>query len=212
MTRYSEIQGLGGIIAFTVAYLLAAAIWIFVSGNFEFLAYIAIVLVLVFVVWTVHTRVRLSWALMACLSAWGALHMAGGLMPLPASWPVGDGTSVLYNWHIAGPFFKYDQVVHAFGFGVTTWLCWRCLVAYQPELASKKPAGGLALCAFAGMGLGALNEVIEFTITLVVPENNVGGYLNTALDLVYNTAGAVMAALVIRFWPNRQAHGDQGKQ
>lgn len=63
--------------------------------------------------------------------------------------------------------------------------------------------GGLALCALAGMGLGALNEVIEFIITLLVPENNVGGYVNTALDLVYNMVGAVIAALVIRFWPRR---------
>ncbi len=203
MKTHPELQGLGGIIVFTVAYLLAAAIWIFVSGNFEFLAYIAIVLVLVGVVWTVHKRVSLPWAVLACLSAWGALHMAGGLVPLPASWPVGDGTPVLYNWHIAGPYFKYDQVVHAFGFGVATWLCWRCLVAYQPSLAARPPGGGLALCALAGMGLGALNEVIEFSITLLVPENNVGGYLNTALDLVYNMAGAVIAALVIRFWSRR---------
>lgn len=201
MTRHPELQGLGGIIVFTVAYLLAAAIWIFVSGNFEFLAYIAVVLILIGVIWTVHKRVSLPRTLLLCMSAWGALHMAGGLMPLPASWPVGDGTSVLYNWHIAGPFFKYDQVVHAFGFGVTTWLCWRCLLAYQPALAARPPVGGLALCAFAGMGLGALNEVIEFIITLLVPENNVGGYLNTALDLVYNTIGAVLAAVVIRYWP-----------
>jgi hypothetical protein len=48
------------------------------------------------------------------------------------------------------------------------------------------------------MGLGALNEVIEFAVTLSVPETNVGGYINTGWDLVANSVGAVGAATIIR--------------
>lgn len=199
MTRFPELAGLRPVIAFTVAYVLAAAAWIFIAGNYEFLFYIVVMLLLAAVVWTVHRRIDLPRSLIWCLSIWGALHMAGGLMPLPEGWPVGGKSLVLYNWHIAGPFFKYDQVVHAFGFGVATWLCWRGLISYAPHLASAPRAGALTLCAAAGMGLGALNEVIEFTTTLMVPEHNVGGYVNTALDLVYNTIGAVIAAIVIAY-------------
>jgi len=47
------------------------------------------------------------------------------------------------------------------------------------------------------MGLGALNEVVEFAATLLVPETNVGGYLNTGWDLVANAIGAATAALII---------------
>ncbi len=197
-----RLDGLGGILLFTGAYLVAAAVWIVVAGNYEFLAYIAILLLLAGVVWVVHRRIDLPRALIACLSAWGALHMAGGLVPLPADWPVGDGPAVLYNWHIAGPYFKYDQVVHAFGFGVTTWLCWVGLRSLAPGIAPG--LGALTLCVAAGTGFGALNEVIEFIITLLVPDNNVGGYVNTALDLVYNLLGAVLAALTIR-WRQRMA-------
>jgi hypothetical protein len=60
------------------------------------------------------------------------------------------------------------------------------------------PTGGLiVLAAAGGMGLGALNEVIEFAATLLVPETNVGGYFNTGWDLVANTTGATFAAVVI---------------
>ena len=51
--------------------------------------------------------------------------------------------------------------------------------------------------ASAGMGLGALNELVEFIATLLIPETNVGGYLNTGWDLVANFVGATLAAIII---------------
>ena len=47
------------------------------------------------------------------------------------------------------------------------------------------------------MGLGATNEIIEFSAVLMVPDTNVGGYINTALDLCFNALGAVIAVVVI---------------
>ena len=55
----------------------------------------------------------------------------------------------------------------------------------------------MVLAATSGMGLGAMNELIEFAATLLVPETNVGGYVNTGWDLVANFVGAVAAAAVI---------------
>ncbi len=197
-TSPHTLEGFKGIIAFTAAYLIAATLWVFHVGDLEFLAYIAIMLVLAGIVWWVHRRIGLPRGLVFCLSLWGALHMAGGLVLLPEGWDVGGKSNVLYNWHISGPYFKYDQLVHAFGFGTTTWLCWRGLLSMAPGLPRPPGIGALTLCAAAGVGFGALNEVIEFLITVLVPENNVGGYVNTAMDLVYNTIGAVIAALLIR--------------
>ena len=59
----------------------------------------------------------------------------------------------------------------------------------------------MRLVRFDQCGLGALNEIIEFIVTVFVPENNVGGYVNTALDLVFNLIGAVIAAVWIRLRP-----------
>ena len=57
--------------------------------------------------------------------------------------------------------------------------------------------GRLVLCGAAGMGFGALNEVVEFAATLMMPSTNVGGYVNTGWDLVANLAGCVIAAIII---------------
>ena len=93
-------------------------------------------------------------------------------------------------------------MIHFFGFGITTWLCWQALSAKvkNHEGGELRPTAGLMiLCAAAGMGFGSLNEVIEFFATLAIPETNVGGYENTSWDMVSNLAGALTAAVVIYF-------------
>jgi hypothetical protein len=51
----------------------------------------------------------------------------------------------------------------------------------------------------AGLGTGALNEILEFIATVSVPETNVGGYENTSLDLISNLFGAIIAFAYIRW-------------
>jgi hypothetical protein len=96
---------------------------------------------------------------------------------------------------------KYDQVVHAYGFGLVTWACWQALrSAFAGRVDSVPPTIGLlTLCVAAGMGFGAFNEVVEFVATLVLPRTNVGGFINTGWDLVSNFVGTVVAAALIRF-------------
>jgi len=50
----------------------------------------------------------------------------------------------------------------------------------------------------AGLGVGTVNEIIEFIVSSIVPESNVGGYVNTSLDLISDLIGAVLAVGVIR--------------
>jgi hypothetical protein len=133
------------------------------------------------------------------LSLWGLAHMAGGLIPVPADWPIDAGSRVLYSLWLIPNYLKYDQIVHACGFGVATWVCWQGLVgAIRKGGGAVRPTAGLMiLTASAGMGLGALNELIEFVATLLIPDTNVGGYLNTGWDLVANFVGASAAAAII---------------
>jgi len=59
--------------------------------------------------------------------------------------------------------------------------------------------GVLILCMAGGMGFGALNEVVEFIATLVLPDTNIGDYTNIGWDLVANLVGASVAAVAIAF-------------
>ena len=43
-----------------------------------------------------------------------------------------------------------------------------------------------------GLGFGGLNEIIEFGATVISPNTGVGGYVNTALDLVADLIGALL--------------------
>jgi hypothetical protein len=185
---------------FTVAYLVLASLGAAMRGNTEFVFYIVVMLVLIAVILAVHWRVGFTPGVLWALSAWGFLHMAGGLVPVPASWPIEGDIRVLYSWWLIPNFLKYDNVIHAYGFGVTTWVCWQALRSVLEKEGERiRPSFGLlVLVGAAGMGFGALNEVIEFAATLLVPETNVGGYMNTGWDLVSNLVGVVIAATVIR--------------
>jgi hypothetical protein len=192
-------QRLWPVAAFTFAYLGAALILAMVRGNLEFLFYIAVMLALIAAVWTVHRYVGLSSGVLWGLSVWGLAHMAGGLLVVPAGWAVSSESRVLYTlWLIPGR-LKYDQIVHAYGFGMTTWVCWQGLrAAIRRRGGTATPTLGLmVLSAAAALGFGALNEVVEFAATLLVPETNVGGYRNTGWDLVANMTGATVAATLI---------------
>lgn len=194
--RGGDGASLRGVGIFTGLYLLASCGMAFERGNQEFYFYIAVMVVLIAVVGCVHWRVGLTNATLWALSAWGLAHMAGGLLAVPDSWPVSGPHRVLYSLWLVPDRLKYDQVVHAFGFGVTTWVCWQALRAALPQ--ARPTLGLLVLCAAAGMGFGALNEVVEFVATLLVPETNVGGYVNTGWDLVSNLVGSAAAAVWIR--------------
>ncbi len=184
---------------FTSVYLVGALITAVQVSNYEFLLYIGVVVLMIGVVWVVHGRVALTSGALWCLSIWGLAHMAGGLVVVPESWPVMGTNRVLYSLWLIPDRLKYDHLVHAYGFGVTTWVCWqgiRAALGGQPQRVRPTP-GLMVLCAAAGLGFGALNEVIEFAATLLVPETNVGGYLNTGWDLVANLFGATVAVTAI---------------
>lgn len=202
-----DLLAVGG---FTLAYLAAATIGAWQTGNREFVFYIVVMALLLGAVVALHRRVRFTTPLLWALSLWGALHMAGGLVPVPESWPIDGPIRVLYSlWLIPGR-LKYDQVVHAMGFAITTWACWQALSASlaeatgQPRGAIRPRVGWLALCAAAGQGFGAMNEVVEFAATKLVPETNVGGYDNTGWDLVANMTGSLVAACLIHVAARRR--------
>lgn len=199
--------GLAAAVAFTLAYLAAATVAAIVTGNGEFIFYIVVMFILMAAIGLVHWRVGLSTGLLWALAIWGGLHMAGGLVPVPESWPINGDTRVLYSWWIIprdansggpGGWLKYDHVVHAYGFATTTWLCWECLhSALRSRGGDARPSAGLmVLCAAAGCGFGALNEIVEFIATMIA-DTNVGGYINTGWDLVANATGATIAAIII---------------
>lgn len=178
-----------------VAYLLAAALlgWAALKGNGEFLLYGITVLVVVGLLQrgdrTLHFPTWILWG----VNGWIVMHILGGLMP------VGDG--VMYSWvmvDLVGPpysILKYDQLVHAYCYFIVSLLLWQVVRG----LNSDRSFGLLAtLTVLAACGIGSFNEIIEFTATVLMTETNVGDYTNTALDIVCNFLGALLAVAFFR--------------
>lgn len=189
---------------FTCFYLLVAtglAVW---TQNWEFVIYIAVVVVLAGLTMIVRLYSLLSPGVLWGLSIWGIMHMAGGLVPIPDDW-IFTGKQALYSWWIIPYYFKFDNLVHAYGFALTTALCWE---AMRGTLKDIEPRFGiLSLVVLAALGLGALNEVVEYLTTKILPNTNVGGYENTMLDLIWNAIGAIVAACGIALWAPLKAKG-----
>ena len=191
------------VILVTVLYLVAAISAATTLQNWEFLKiYIPFFIAIAALISFMHHRVNFSHVLLWSLTFWGAMHLAGGLVRPPQNWNYEGDQQVLHSWWIVGHWLKYDHVIHAFGFGTCTWLTWEALRAsIQGRLGRKlyPSMGMILLCVFTGMGLGAINEIVEFITVLNVPETNVGEYVNTYWDLVANLAGCLFVGVLILF-------------
>lgn len=182
---------------FVGLYLFAGLAVAASEGNREFLFYGALMGCFIAIVAFMDRRVTFSPLVLWGLSLWGFLHLAGGLMPIPAGISDSGVESVLYNMRLLPWLPKFDQMVHAYGFGTCTVAAYESLSAHLGRRLPLSPPV-VSIVMLTAMGLGAVNEIMEFIAVLLMPETNVGGYANTGWDLVSNATGATIAVLLIR--------------
>ncbi len=162
--------------------------------NYEFLLYIGVIIFFLVLILATNKKVDYPNSVLWGLTVWAFLHMSGGGLFIK-----GDKLyeiiliPISKEYHI----FRYDQFVHIVGFGVATFVMYVLLKPLlKPDL--KRWTALSIVIVMAGLGVGALNEIVEFTATVLVPETGVGGYVNTSLDLVSDLVGAVIAIVIIR--------------
>ncbi|MHC5110201.1 MAG: DUF2238 domain-containing protein [Planctomycetota bacterium] len=172
--------------------------WMALRGrNYEFVLYGLVVIVVAAWVILKQRQTRFPLLFLWGLALWGLLHMAGG--------NVWIGGTKLYDltlisivgapYHILG----YDQVVHFIGFGVATCVCFHLLRRQLAEPHSRPRGTSMSiLVVLMGLGVGTVNELLEFLAVIVMPETGVGGYENTLMDMVFNLLGAVTALIFLR--------------
>ena len=131
-------------------------------------------------------RVHLSRATVWGLAVFGVGHVAGGMVP------VGDGT--LYGWWLVDGVLRYDNLQHAWGFGFVGRATWESLRGrLDPAPGHVRAVAGWIIVLGAAAG-GAVNEIVEYVMVLTIPGTDVGGYDNTARDLIANLVGGLVAA------------------
>jgi hypothetical protein len=127
------------------------------------------------------------------LAGLAVAHLAGGLVQ------VGDG--VLYNASYRTEVLQYDHLVHSTAILVGTLTVW---TLFAGRMAGTGGRADVLVWVLAGLGLGALNELVEFLATLAHGGDGVGGYENTGWDLVSNLLGAAAAGVVLARRPARR--------
>lgn len=178
-------------IQFTVGYCLAAllAIWSAFGNNSEFLAYSIVTAVLLAVIHASDRYCHYHGTVLWGFNLWLVMHILGGLYVVDSH--------VLYS-HVLidiveAPYsiLKYDQIVHAYCYFIIALLVWHIIY----KISKKHTPHYLMafITVLAATGIGGLNEIIEFLATVFIDSVNVGGYENTALDIIANLAGALLA-------------------
>lgn len=194
---------------FTVSYTAFSMIYFASIGNSEFIAYIAVIIFLLVLGGCVLTHQCVSAWILWLLSLVGLLHLLGAAVIVN-----GD---ILYNYvpvYIENPsgltFIKFDQIVHTIGSAVAA-----VLMYYFLRRDTMFHWLGIGVFSVLGsIGIGSLNEVIEFIAKMNVSDTDVGGYYNTAVDLCVNLFGALLGTmLAFLFWkPNAKVLSFKGEQ
>ena len=162
--------------------------------NYEFIIYVGVIVLFLILIGITFFKVAYSTPTLLGLTIWSLMHMAGGgvfinnvrlydiiLIPLSQTYPI----------------LRYDQVVHLFGFAVATLAMFDLL---RP-LLKENPQHFVALSVvviMAGLGVGAFNEIVEALVAAALPQSGVGGYVNTALDLISDFLGSMLAMVFIK--------------
>jgi len=188
-----------------LSYLMAAFLIVFfgyfiVQGNLEFSGYAVVAAILFYGLLWSDRHYNFPTVTLWLVAIWIAMHLFGGSVYI--------GGVKLYDLMLLNLFngggefviLKYDQFVHAY-----------CYVAFASIIyfmlkKHMKEGQEVALVIFtilAAVGVGLLNEVIEFAMVVFADAAEaVGGYYNTALDLVFNLIGAVIGAIMAWKWLN----------
>ena len=184
------------IFIFTLVYLAVFTINAIFRQNYEFLYYTFLMVTLIYIVSSIHKKLHLGFFIIINLSVLGFLHLLGGNLYF--------GQLRLYDFYIIGGIIKYDNVIHTYATFIAT-LGLYSLIEPFIDISLKKQYYIFALILILmAIGLGTINELVEFFAVLLFDvTEEVGGYFNNALDLLFNTLGAIVGTVVIYFYNYR---------
>lgn len=179
------------VIIFSASYLLIGGWYFAQDSNLEFVIYIGVIIGAFALLFGTLRITKFPPYILWLISIWGLMHVLGGSVQTQ------DGVLFAYRIYpfldLGGDFYilKYDQVVHAYLYGVMALVFRHVLMV---SLAARGPIWVILVTALmASMGVSAMNEIMEFLIAVNLAENGVGGYENAMLDLIFNFSGAVIA-------------------
>ena len=160
--------------------------------NYEFLAYSVIGALVVWLIYSTDKIYRYSNFAKISFLIWIFLHFAGGLFRYNGK----NWYSIILVNLVGEPYniLRYDQVLHFFFYFITAIFIYSVIISFAEKNTSKFKLWLIIVLSAAGVG--ALNEIMEFGVYIYYENSGVGTYINNALDLVFNTLGAMLGAWI----------------
>ncbi|MEK6909331.1 MAG: DUF2238 domain-containing protein [Nanoarchaeota archaeon] len=183
------------ILIFNALYLIVFGVYYLSVENYEFMWYIGVIIILGAIIGINLNKVKFDNLVLWLLSIWGLAHMVAGGIKIAGN--------TIYSIRLidiidkGGQFYilKMDQLIHFYGFFVASILVYQLIIA-TGSYARDSPKLMIFLAWIGSMGLGALNEVVEFIAFISLDKTGVGDVYNTGLDLIFNLFGALIGSFV----------------
>ena len=189
LTRPPDRKKLPYLVSFLLAGLLI--LLTIILQNHEFLLYAVTVTALAVLLYKTDQYFGFETVGLWMFDLWLLLHILGGLASF-------DGVrfyDLILIDLVGEPYqvLKYDQFVHFYCYVVMSILMWSVVSKIARENANTTVV--CVITILAASSIGALNEIIEFAAVVLLGTDGVGGYTNTAIDLVANLLGAIVGSL-----------------
>lgn len=184
------------IVLFTGVYLAVFSVNAFFSGNLEFIYYIIIMSAIILAIVFLNRFLHLAFFIIFNLSLLGFFHLLGGNFYF--------GSVRLYEYYFLAGVIRYDNLVHVYGTFIATIILYSLASPFIDEKLKRHfPLLAIGLVLMA-IGTGVLNELVELAaVVFFDAAEQVGGYFNNALDLLFNTIGSIVATIIIYFYVER---------
>lgn len=181
------------VMLFTFIYILTFSYYSFIRGNIEFVFYSFLLLLFLNVGIYIHKKVQLPEFIVIGFSLFGLFHILGGNITIKEI--------RLYDMEFFYGIIRYDNIIHIIGSSLVA-LVLNVVFFFIVEKNQKiiLPLYYFALFLMT-LGTGVLNEIIELIAVIFFnAHNQVGDYFNNAVDLVFDSVGALLSILMIDFY------------
>lgn len=183
-------------IIISYALLLIFVVLSIIRKNYEFLFYASTLIIFILVIQISDKKIHYNKIGLWGFNAWLLAHLLGGLATIKG---VRLYDLMIFNL-VGDPYniLKYDQVIHFFCYVVIGILMHDVMKTLVTKDADKTTLW--IVTVLAASSVGALNEVIEFiSVIFLNAADAVGGYTNTAIDMVANLLGAITSTFFYKW-------------
>lgn len=152
----------------------------------EFFIYATVIFMTIFLFWSRYRHLDIRFSLLVLIELGILMHFSGAFIEI-------DGHR-LYDSRLFD--IRYDKFVHFINSMIATALVLHLFF----KRGLPNTALVLLLAVITVLGLGAIVEIVEFTVTLTVQHNGVGDYNNNMFDLVANLLGSLSTVLLFNYF------------